>query len=147
MKLHASQGSDQSRSHFIQFARVITREFVKDLPALARHVEDSATLVVLVDGSLDQVFALGAIDQFNGAVVPETEMARGIGDGNGRAFRGTGDLEQKLMLLRLQASGDRCIFAELEEFSQLKSKFRQGGEQIIRIFEIFLHIYIVSRYI
>ena len=145
MKLHAPQGSDQPRSHFIQFASVIARELVKDLPALARHVEDSATLVVLVDGSLDEVFTLGAIDQFNGAVVLETEMARGIGDSNGRAFRGAGDLEQKLMLLRLQAGGDRCIFAELKEFSQLKSKFRQGGQQMIRIYEN-VHVYIVSRY-
>lgn len=115
---------------------------MKDLTALARHVEDGATLVVLVDSSFDEIFAFGAIDQFYGAVVFETEAARSIGNRHGRAFGGSGNLEQKLMLLRLQAGGDRCIFAELEEFSEFKSKFCQSEEQMIRMIEIGHHAYI-----
>src|SRR5579864_3200787 len=99
MKLYAPKGPDQPWSHFVQFPRVIARELVKDLPALARHVEDGATLVVLVDGSFDQLFAFGAIDQFHGAVVPETETARSVGDRDGRAVGSSSNLKQKLMLL------------------------------------------------
>ena len=128
MKLHAAQSPDQPWCHFVQFARVIARELVKNLPALARHVEDGATLVVLVDGSFDQVFAFGAIDQLHSAVVPEAETPCGIGNRNGRVIGSTGNLEKKLMLLWLQASGDRCIFAELEEPSEFKSEFCQRGE-------------------
>ena len=83
MKLHAAQGSHQRWSHFVQLACVIARELVKDLPAFACQTEDGAALVVLIDGSFDKVFAFGAIDQLNGAVVLETEAARGVGDGDG----------------------------------------------------------------
>lgn len=142
MKLHAPQGSHQSWSQFVQFARVIARELVKDLPALTREAEDGAPLVLLVDGSLDEVFAFGAINQLNGAVVLQSETAGSIGDRNGSAFGRTGNLEQKLMLLRLQASCNRCIFAELEEFSEFESKLCQCDEQIVRMNDIGLHVYI-----
>ncbi len=142
MKLHTAQGPDQPWSHFVQFASVISRELVKDLPTLARQAEDGATFVFLVNGSLDEVFAFGAIDQLNSAVVLETEMARGICDRNWGAIGDPGNLEQKLMLLRMQASGDRCIFTELKKFSELEAKFCQGDEQMIRMIEIWLHIYI-----
>lgn len=117
MKLHAAQGSHQPRGQFVQLARVIARELVKDLLALPRQAQDRTALVVLVDGSFDKIFAFGAINQLNGAVVLETEMARSIGDRDGRAIGGTGNLEQQLMLLRLKAGGDRCILTELDKFS------------------------------
>lgn len=142
MKLHATQGLHQPWGHFVQFARMIARELVKDLPAFARQTEDSTALVVLVDGSFDKFFAFGAIDQFNGAVVLQTETAGSIGDRDGSAIVGTGHLEQKLMLLRMKASGDRCIFAELEEFSKFESKLRQCDEQMIRMNGIGFHVFI-----
>jgi hypothetical protein len=148
MKLHAPQGPNQLWSHFVQLARVIAGELLKDVAALARQAEDGATLVILVNGSFDEVFVFGAIDQFDGTVVSETETARSVGDRNECAFGCTGNLEQKLMLLRLQPGIDRCVFAELEEFAELESKFCQWGEQVIRMGEIRLHIHnIVSRYI
>ena len=142
MKLHAPQGPDQPWSQFVQFARVVAGEPVKNLPTFACQAEDGAALVVLVDGSLDEVFAFGAIDQLHSAVVLEAETAGSIGDRDGRAFSSTGNLEQKLVLLRLEASGDRCVFAELEKFSKFKSKFRQCDEQMVRMNEIGRHVYI-----
>ena len=115
---------------------------MKDVPALARQSEDGATLVAVVDGSLDEVFALGAIDQLNGAVVLETEMACSIGDGDGRAFGSTGNLKQQLMLLRPQTGSDRGIFTELKEFSEFESEFCEGDEQVMRMIEIGFHVYI-----
>jgi hypothetical protein len=142
VKLDAAKRTDQPRRHFVQLARVVTGELLKDVPALARQAEDGATLIAVVDRSLDEVFAFGAIDQLNGAVVLETEMACSIGDGDGRAFGSTGNLKQKLMLLRLQAGGDGCIFTELKEFSEFESEFCQGDEQVMRMIEIGLHVYI-----
>jgi hypothetical protein len=128
VKLDATKSTHQPRSHFVQFARVVTGESVKKLSALARETENGAALVILVDGSFDQVFALGAIDQLDGAIVLESEAACGIGNRNGRVIGSTGNLEKKLMLLWLQTSDDRCIFAELEEPSEFKSKFCQRDE-------------------
>jgi len=41
-----------------------------------------------------------------------------------RTLSRTSNLKQELMLLRLQANCCRSLFAEMQEFSQLKAKLR-----------------------
>ncbi len=61
VKLDATKGTHQPRSHFVQFARVIAGELMKDLAAFPGQTKDGATLVAIVDGSLNEIFALGSI--------------------------------------------------------------------------------------
>ena len=59
------------------------------------------------------------------------------------------DLQEKLMLLRLQSCFQRCAFAEVQKAAQFITKLRQCSEQRIR--SAFRgssdHLYIVARYI
>ena len=57
----------------------------------------------LSDGSLDQIFPLRPVDQFDRAVVLETEPVGRIGDCYRSSFGSTSNLEKQLVLLRLQA--------------------------------------------
>lgn len=113
MNPYVPQGSDQSWGHFVQFARVVLRQLLKDLPAFACQVQEGSALVFLVRRSCDQFLTFQAVDQFNRAVVLEAEAACRIGDGDGCAFGSSCHLEEQLVLLRLQAGVERSAFAEL----------------------------------
>ena len=148
MELNAPQSADQCWSHLSQFARVIGGKFVEELPALAREAEDGATLVVFVDCSFDEAFALRPIYQLNGAVVLKPEPARSVGDGDGCSLGCASDLKEELVLLGMKAGAKRSVFAELEECAQLETEFGEGREKAIARGGIYCHfIYIVSRYI
>ena len=94
MNLHALQCPHQSRRHFVQFAGVIVRQLVQDMPSLPAEAQKSSALVVLVDGSFDEIFAFRAVDQFHGAVVFEPQAAGRVGDCDLSSFRSTRDLEE-----------------------------------------------------
>jgi len=114
--------------------------------AFTRKPENGAALVVLVGRSLDEFLAFRAVNQLDGAVVLQPEAAGCIGNRDGGSFSGAGNLEQKLMLLRMQACVDRRIFAELHELTKLESEISQRAEQMVGMVYFIFHIYIVSRY-
>lgn len=66
-----------------------------------RSTTASAAPVDGVDGADEQAFALAAVDQFNGAVVLESQALGNIGDGDGGGCGCAGHLEKKLVLLGL----------------------------------------------
>ena len=110
--LYPPQCSHQPRSHLVQFARVLASKLLQYLPPLARKPKDRPALVFFVCSSLDQIFPLRPVNQFNGAVVLQPEPAGRIGDCYRRFMGRTRNLEKKLMLLRLKARLLRRALAE-----------------------------------
>ena len=94
MKLYAFQCTHQPRRHFIQFASVIVRELVQNLPSLPANAKNRPALIVLVGCSFDEIFAFRAIDQLHGAVVFEAQAAGSVCDRDLSSFGSTRDLEE-----------------------------------------------------
>ncbi|MGA9425024.1 MAG: hypothetical protein WBV33_08085, partial [Terracidiphilus sp.] len=72
----------------------------------------------------------------------------GVGNRHCCRVWGACNLQEKLVLLRLQ-SGFQCrSFTEMQEAAQLKAEVRQGANEGIgnKGFRVSGHIYIVSRY-
>jgi hypothetical protein len=54
-----------------------------------------------------------------------------VGDGGFHAVGGPGNLEQKLMLLGLQAGLSGGLFAEVQEAAESVAEFRQGLKAVV----------------
>ena len=139
---------DKARCKVVEFAGVIAGKALEDLATLARDAEEGAAAIAGIGRALEQAFALGAVHQFDDAVVFELEAGGSVGDGDlgflGRAY----NLQKQLMLLGLQAGSQCGGFAEVEKAAKLKAEVGQGAEQLCGLGdEISSHIYIVSRYI
>jgi hypothetical protein len=146
MHLYPPQRSDEPRSHFVQFSRMFTRQLLQNLSPFAREAQNGSAFVFLIRSSLDQIFPLRPVDQFDGAVVLEAEPAGGIGDCHRRSLGSSSNLQQQLMLLRLQTCFLCSTFAELQKAPQLVPKISQGVQQTIGVFRLNSHKYIVTRY-
>jgi hypothetical protein len=48
VKAHPPEGPNKSWRHFVQFARVITGQLMKEMAAFAGEVQDGSTLVAFV---------------------------------------------------------------------------------------------------
>jgi hypothetical protein len=59
-------------------------------------------------------------------MVLDTQPFRNGGDGGAAAFRQPFDREKKLMLIRFQSKGTGRALTELQELTDLITKFRQG---------------------
>ena len=138
----------EARSQIVELAGVVAGKAFEDLATLARDAEDGAAAIAWIGRALEQAFALGAVHQFDNAVVFELEAGSGVGDGDG-GFRGcAGYLEKQLMLLGLQASEECRRFAEMKEAAKLKAEVGEGAKEQGGLgVEVSGHRYIVSRYI
>jgi hypothetical protein len=138
---------DQGWRQLVQFAGVIAGEAFEDATALAGDTEDGAALVDCVLGAGEEALTLGAIDEFDDAVVLEAEAGGGVGDGYGRRFRSACDLQKKLMLLRLESGGEGCALGEVKEAAQLEAEVGESAEEVgLRGDDFKAHLYIVARY-
>lgn len=126
---HLFECLDEARGHLVELAGVVTGEMVEHVAAFAGYAEDGAALVVCIDGAGQQAFALGAVDELDGAVVLQAEAGGGVGDGDGRALRSACNLQQELMLLRLKAGGEGRAFTEVEEAAQLMAEVGECAEE------------------
>ena len=104
-------------------------EPAQNLPAFGREVQNRAPLVAGIGFPGKKAFAGGAVDQLDGAVVPEAKALGGVGDGDRGALRRAGHLEQQLVLLRLQSDLRGGRLAELEEAAQFVAEVGQGAEE------------------
>ena len=92
----------ETRGEIVEFASVIAGKLVEDVAAFAGYAQDGAAGVAGIDRALEQVFALGAVDKLDDAIVLQLEASRSVGDGDGSALGRTGNLQKQLMLLGLQ---------------------------------------------
>jgi hypothetical protein len=77
-----------------------------------------ATVVHGVMGAPHQAFCDGSVGEFDNTVLAQTKALREKSDSGLAAFRKPGDLQQQLVLARLQTALLRGLFAEAEEAAQ-----------------------------
>jgi hypothetical protein len=120
-------------SAVIQLARMIDGKRVEHRSPLRRNLQEDATAIRPTGNVLthNQPRLLAAIAEFHGGVVAEAETLSHIADRGVHVLWGSGDLKQKLMLLRMQAQILRCRLAEMEKQAQLMTKFRQELKPIL----------------
>ncbi len=148
MALDVLKRAHQAGRGLNELARVLAGKAGENATAPAGDTEDCAAAVGRIFPALEQVLALAAVHQLDGAVVLEAEAPGGVGDGDGGFIGRAGHLEKQLVLLGLEAGFDRGLLTEVEEAAQLKAEVRQGANEGIgnKGFRVSGHIYIVSRY-
>jgi hypothetical protein len=99
------------------------------LLAFRCDLQDRAAFVRGIVSSCDQTFALGPIDEFDSAVMLQPEAFGRVGNGDSLPLRGSRNLQKKLMLLWVQSRFLSRALAEMQETTELKTKFGQGNEK------------------
>jgi len=101
--------------------------------------------VVVVPGALDEAMLLEAIDQADGAVMPDEKLFRNLADSGAVIAFPRADDQQHLVLLGFEVFFASGGFAELEEAADQETKARERA--VVVAIQIGLrHINIVSRY-
>ena len=122
-------------------------EAVKNRLARARKGNQNFAMVGFSMGAPEEAAGAQAVDQFDGAVMPD-EQARGkLADDGPRAFGQAGDGQQKLMLAGLEAVRAGLLLAEVQEPVDLEAEIRQQPEVGLGEGFYCAHKYIVARYI
>jgi hypothetical protein len=147
MKPDIGECSDEAWRQFVQFTGVIAGEVIENLAAFARDAEDYDALVVGIGGAGEQALIFGSVNEFDNAVVFKPETHGGISNAYGDRFGGSGNLQEELMLLRLESSGKGGTLGEMKKTAQLKAEVSECAEQV-RFGGGWgeTHIYIVSRH-
>lgn len=142
------QRMGQARRKDGEFPCVLAREACQERLAFACQAQDGAAAICRVFFARQETFPLGAVDEFDGAVVLDAQSLGHVGDGDGRALGRAGYLEQKLMLLRLKARCQSGLLAEVQEAPQLEAELGERAEEEsgMSIKAGVGHIYIVSRH-
>jgi hypothetical protein len=92
---------------------------------------------------------LQTIKQLHGAVMLDLEALRDMADGRNASLRKTLQSQKQLVVLRLEASRPRRLFAEMEKAPDLMAELRQSSILGIRYINpccIHVQNYIVLRY-
>ena len=106
VKADVAERPHKAGRHLIQLASVVASEPLENFATFTRDSQNRASPVLIVSGTVEQAFALGAIDEFDRAVVLEAEARSRIRNGYDRVVWGSRNLQEQLMLLRLQT---RCV--------------------------------------
>jgi hypothetical protein len=126
---NAGERFDQGGAHYFELAAMVGRQPVEQSRALGGDTQQDAAGVALVGGALQQTLLDGAICQLHHAVVPQAEALGRVGDGGDGGGRRSGNLQQQLVLLGLQAGIVSGLLTELDEGAKAIAKFGQAFEQ------------------
>jgi len=96
------------------------------------HLQDRSALVGRIFRSSEETFAFGPIDEFPRTVVFQPQAFGGVCNRDRCSLRGSRDLQEKLMLLRVQARFLRSAFAEMQKSAYLEPKFSQGSKERVQ---------------
>ena len=80
----------------------------------------------------DQPRGLASIAEFDNGVMAQTKALGRIADRRRHVVRGASDLEEKLMLLRLETALLRCCLAEVKKQAELVAKFGEYLKSVCR---------------
>lgn len=92
---------------------------------LRGELEHHVPAIVLVVGSPYQTCQLATFAELYYGVVSQAHHLGDVGDGDEGVVWSAGDLQHKLVLLRLEAGCGGGLLAELQEPANLRSKFGQ----------------------
>ena len=129
MTADSAEGCGETGRLIVELAEVIAGEAIEEAFAFRGEAKENAAAVGGVRGAAQEALVLGAVRELDDAVVAKAEALGGVGNGGRGAVGGTGDLEQELMLLGMEADGGGGGFAEVEEAAELEAEVGEGGEQ------------------
>ncbi len=127
--LNRGQRANQQRGELVQLTCMVARERLENLLAFEGQLEKDATAVIFGGTALNQASLFTTHTQFHNAVVSQTKPLGCITYCRGRSVRPSGNLQQKLMLLRLKVKLRSRCFAEVKKQPQLVTKLRQYLER------------------
>jgi hypothetical protein len=119
------QGPYQLRSELVQLPRMIERKSLKRPQSFGCQLQQHATPVIAVVCAPNQSGLLASHTQLHNAVVPQTKPLCRVSHSRGCSIRPSRNLQQKLVLLRLQIELRRRRLAEVKKEPQLVAKLRQ----------------------
>jgi hypothetical protein len=109
------QSTNQPGGKFMQFALMIFRQDSQHPVALCCHSQLDAPAIIQILIALDQSRLLAALAQFDNGVMPQPQPLCGVGHSCLHFIRGPCELQQQLVLLRVETRIHSTPFAELEE--------------------------------
>ena len=116
---------DQPRRQFIQLVRMVVGKRTQELPPVRSDLQFDASPIMRILCPPNQTLLFTALAQLDHGVMAQSQPFRRIRDGRRHALRNTGDLEQELVLLRMQPCLGCCEFTEMQELAKRIAKFRQ----------------------
>jgi hypothetical protein len=91
----------------------------------SRQSEPDAAVIVAVALATDEPGALSAVDEADGAVVPEQELLGDVADGRPAAIRVAADDQEELMLSGRQPDDLGLLFAPAQEAAEPRAELQQ----------------------
>jgi hypothetical protein len=123
------QGVQQRRCGGPQLGAMLDRQVAQDALAGLGERDEHATSIERILGAANQVTRGGTIDELDRGVRLDLEpVGDGTDDGRVVGVRQSGQREQELVLLRLEAGGVGGLFAEVEKTAELKAELREGTQ-------------------
>src|SRR5262249_3345847 len=121
------QRSQQLPADGAQLGPMRDRELAEEPVAVRRDRDDHLAAVRPAVPPDDQPALLAAVDQLDGAVVPQLEPLGERPDGRRNPRRNAADGKEELVLARLDADLGRSVLAEAEEAAELVAEFGEGA--------------------
>src|SRR4051794_3041356 len=115
----------EQRLELLQLVDVQLGELLDPLLAERRQPQPHDARVVIVTVALDETAGLRAVDELDGAVMPEQQVRRQLADRRAAVVVVTLDREQQLVLRMGQTDGSRLGLAPAVEASQRRAERQQ----------------------
>ncbi len=109
------QCPNEPGSEFVELPLVVLGKNAKHPVALRGHLELDAPAIVQVLIAMDEPRFFTALAQFDNGVVSKPQLLRGVGHGCLHFIRSSRELQQQLVLLRVEACLGGTTFTKLEE--------------------------------
>jgi hypothetical protein len=116
----ARQGLNQAGAEFVKFPLMIFGKNAKHPLALRGHLQLDAPAIVQILIAMDESRFFTALAQFDNGVVSKPQPLRCL-----HFIRSSCDLQQQLVLLRVETCLGGATFAKLEELTELIPELRQ----------------------
>ncbi len=120
------QRSNECGEQLVQFTLVVFRQCSKHpLTLCGKEQHDTAAIGGVVRAT-NQTCFLASFAEFDDAIVSQAQSLRHIGYRRFDIVRSACDVQQELMLLRLQTGFYGASFAEVEELAKRIAKLREA---------------------
>jgi hypothetical protein len=114
--------ADEAGSKLVEFAGVVCGQFFEDALAFGCDLEEDTAAIGGIGGAGEEAFGHAAINQLDDGVMTQAKAFGGVADGGGDAIWGTRDLEQELVLARVEMDLGGGLFAGLEEGAEVEAE-------------------------
>ncbi len=111
---------------------MVDRERFELLPSSRCEFQKDTSTVGPILFALDQPRGLASITELDNRVMAQTKTLSRIANRRSHFVGGASDLEEKLMLLRLETALLRCCLAEVKKQAELVAKFGEYLKSVCR---------------